>query len=90
MQFFIPPDFQLPVAWFADAALPGVIKQYQNIDAILIDKSDRQMLRSLRKERLLFFTNHPSQAEPMIAYHVANVMGARFNYMATRRAFDFL
>ncbi|MCB1319517.1 MAG: 1-acyl-sn-glycerol-3-phosphate acyltransferase [Leptospiraceae bacterium] len=90
MQFFIPPDFQLPVAWFADAALPGVIKQYQNIDAIIIDKSDRQMLRSLRKERLLFFTNHPSQAEPMIAYHVANVMGARFNYMATRRAFDFL
>ncbi|MCB1325750.1 MAG: 1-acyl-sn-glycerol-3-phosphate acyltransferase [Spirochaetales bacterium] len=89
-QFFIPPDFKLPVAWFADATLPVVLKEYQNIEDIIISPEDRRMLRSLRRDRLVFFTNHPSQAEPLIAYHVANVMGSRFNYMATRRAFDFL
>lgn len=89
-KFFIPPDFNLAAAWFADASLPLALQQYQNIHSIAIQPEDRRMLRSLRERRLLFFTNHPSQAEPMIAYHVANVMGSRFRYMATRRAFDFL
>ncbi|MBX7058424.1 MAG: 1-acyl-sn-glycerol-3-phosphate acyltransferase [Leptospirales bacterium] len=89
-QFFIPPDFNLAAAWFVDAALPMALQQYQNIREIAIEPEDRRLLRSLRDRRLLFFTNHPSQAEPLIAYHVANVMGSRFRYMATRRAFDFL
>lgn len=88
-KFFIPPDFNLAAAWFADATLPLTLKQYQNIDEIIIAPQDRERLRALKEDRLLFFTNHPSQAEPMIAYHIANVMGSRFRYMATRRAFDF-
>ncbi len=89
-KLFIPPAFNLAAAWFADATLPLTLRQYQNIEDIVISPQDRELLRSLRKDRLIFFTNHPSQAEPMIAYHIANVMGARFHYMATRRAFDFL
>jgi len=89
-KFFIPPAFNLATAWAADALLPLSLKQGQNIEDIIISSEDRQMLRSLRNDRLLFFTNHPSQAEPMLAYHIANVMGARFHYMATRRAFDFV
>lgn len=89
-KFFMPPEFNLAAAWFADAALPLALKQYQNIDEIILKPEDREMLRSFRHERLLFFTNHPSQAEPMLAYYLANAMGARFHYMATRRAFDFL
>lgn len=89
-RFFIPPDFNLAAAWFADATLPASLRTYQNIHELEITPADREMLRSLRHNRLLFFTNHPSQAEPMIAYHIANVMGSRFHYMATRRAFDFL
>lgn len=87
---FMPPDFRAVSAWFADLTLPVALKLYQNIEEIIIEDSDKEMLRSLEKERVLFFTNHPSQAEPMISYHVANVMASRFNYMATRRAFDFL
>lgn len=89
MQSFKPPEFNLAVAWLADAALPLSLKIYQNIEDVVIEPQDRKMLRSLRNERLLFFTNHPSQAEPMISYHVSKVMGSRFNFMATRRAFDF-
>jgi len=89
-KFFIPPDFNLAAAWFADSMLPTALKQMQNIEDIVIQEKDRALLRSLRNERMLFFTNHPSQAEPMIAYHIANVIGSRFYYMATRRAFDFL
>lgn len=90
MELFKPPEFNAYVAWLADLTLPVVLKQYQNIEDVIIEKDDKAMLRNLEKERVLFFTNHPSQAEPLIAYHVANVMGTRFNYMATRRAFDFL
>ncbi|MBI3394758.1 MAG: 1-acyl-sn-glycerol-3-phosphate acyltransferase [Spirochaetia bacterium] len=89
-EFFIPPDFNLATAWFADATLPFALKTYQNIEEIVISPEDSTLLRSLKNERLIFFTNHPSQAEPMIAWHIANMMGSRFRYMATRRAFDFV
>ena len=88
--FFIPPDFNVAVAWFADALTPLSLKKAQNIHEVIITPEQREKIISLRNDRLLFFTNHPSQAEPMLAYHVANVMGTRFHYMATRRAFDFL
>lgn len=88
-QHFIPPDFKLPVAWFADAAVPAVLKLGANIDGMEFKPEDRKMLRSLRDRRVLFFSNHPTQAEPVLAWLVANAMGSRFNYMATRRAFDY-
>lgn len=90
MQYFKAPEFNLGMAWVADASLPLLLKTYQNIEDVVIGPEDRRMLRSLRKDRLLFFTNHPSQAEPLIAYQVSRVMGSRFNFMATRRAFDFM
>ncbi len=86
---FIPPDFQLPMAWLADAVTPGLLKVAFNIDKVHISQEDRVMLRTLRKERLMYFSNHPTQAEPPVAWVVANAMGARFNSMAARRAFDF-
>jgi 1-acyl-sn-glycerol-3-phosphate acyltransferase len=89
-QFFIPPDFKPAVAWFADMLVPTTLKQAHNVSEVIIKEEDKEMLRSLSKDRLLFFTNHPSQTEPVIAYHIANVMGTRFHYMATRRAFDFV
>ncbi|MCB1173762.1 MAG: 1-acyl-sn-glycerol-3-phosphate acyltransferase [Leptospiraceae bacterium] len=90
MKSFVAPEFNLGSAWFADAALPLTLKLYQNIEDVIIQPQDKKMLREYRKQRLLFFTNHPSQAEPLIAYHVSKIMGSRFNYMATRRAFDFV
>ena len=89
MDHFLPPQFNLAMAWTADLLNPVVLKQYQNIQEIIISPEDRKTLRSLRDNRLMFFSNHPSQAEPIIAWHIANVMGSRFRYMATRRAFDF-
>lgn len=89
MKSFIPPAFSLPLAWIVDAALPALLKQMYNIEEVRISAPDRGMLRGLREERMLYFSNHPSTAEPGIAYHVANVMGSRFNYMASRPVFDW-
>lgn len=89
MQPFIAPDFNLPLAWTADLLFPVLIKLVQNIDEIDIKPQDREMLRSLRNERLIFFTNHPTTAEPPIAYHIGNLMGSRFRYMASRQVFDW-
>ncbi|MCB1179194.1 MAG: 1-acyl-sn-glycerol-3-phosphate acyltransferase [Leptospiraceae bacterium] len=88
--FFIPPEFNIAIAWFSDALNPVTLKTTQNIQNIIIKPEDRERVITLIKDRLLFFTNHPSQAEPMIAYRIANMVGTRFHYMATRRAFDFL
>ncbi len=88
--FFIPPEFNIAVAWISDAINPFTLKTTQNIQEVVIKPEDKERILKLRDNRLLFFSNHPSQAEPMIAYYIANVMATRFHYMATRRAFDFL
>ena len=72
MSLFIPPNFNPLTAMFFDFALPGVLKLYQNIEDIVVSDEDKKMLRSLKNERMVFFTNHPSQAEPLIAYYKSN------------------
>lgn len=89
MSNFIPADFNLGMAWLADAATPALLKIAYNIEKVVIEKEDRKMLRTLRNKRLLYFSNHPTQAEPNIAWIIGNTIGTRFKSMATRRAFDF-
>lgn len=47
------------------------------------------MLRSLRRDRILYCSNHPTTSEPPVAYAVAKIMGSRFHYMASRQVFDW-
>jgi hypothetical protein len=89
MQPFIPPQFNLALNWTADLILPTLFKLVHNITEVIISEEDKEMIRKLNKDRILFFTNHPSTAEPPIAFHVGNVMGTRFKYMASRQVFDW-
>jgi len=89
MQAFIPPKFNLALNWTADLLFPVLLRAMHNINEIVISKSDKEMIRKLRNDRLLFFSNHPTTAEPPIAFHIGNVMGTRFRYMASRQVFDW-
>ncbi|MBE7439942.1 MAG: 1-acyl-sn-glycerol-3-phosphate acyltransferase [Spirochaetales bacterium] len=86
---FIPPHFNLPLAWSIDLLHSGLLKMLYNITSIEISAEDRALLRSLRYDRLILIANHPSSAEPPVTYHLANVMGARFHYMAAREVFEW-
>lgn len=89
MQPFIPPSFNLPLAWAVDFTLPVLLKQVQNLDGVIVKPQDVEMLRSIRHNRLLYFSNHPTQSEPPVSYFVANLMGARFHFMAARQVFEW-
>lgn len=89
MQPFVPPRLNLPLAWGIDLGFPLIVKTVFNLDGIEIDKEDERMLRALRGDRILHFSNHPSHAEPAVAYHVGTVMGSRFHFMASRPIFDW-
>ena len=89
MQSFIPANFNLFLNWTIDLLFPVLLKTVQNINEVVISEEDKDMLRSLKKERLIFFSNHPTTAEPPIAYYIANIMGTRFKYMASRQVFDW-
>ncbi|MCB1306629.1 MAG: 1-acyl-sn-glycerol-3-phosphate acyltransferase [Leptospiraceae bacterium] len=86
---FIAPEFNLPLAWAIDFSLPVILKSALNLDGIEITSQDRELLRGLRDERVLYMGNHPTMVEPPVAYHTANVMGSRFHYMASRTVFDW-
>ena len=89
MEPFIPAGFNLALNWTADLLFPVLLRAVQNINEVVITDEDKAMLRSLKKDRLLFFTNHPTTAEPPIAYHIANLMGTRFKFMASRQVFEW-
>ncbi|GIX41567.1 MAG: hypothetical protein KatS3mg129_1300 [Leptospiraceae bacterium] len=89
MEPFIPPGFNLPLLWTLDLSFPILAKLIQNLEEIEISKEDRNYLRTLRNYRLIYASNHPTTTEPIVAYYVANVMGSRFNYMASRQVFDW-
>jgi len=89
MEPFIPPGFSLPLLWTLDISFPILAKLIQNLEEIEISSEDRQYLRTLRNKRLIYASNHPTTTEPIVAYYVANVMGSRFNYMASRQVFDW-
>jgi 1-acyl-sn-glycerol-3-phosphate acyltransferase len=89
MEPFIPPGFSLPLLWTLDISFPILAKLIQNLEEIEISSEDRQYLRTLRNKRLIYASNHPTTTEPIVTYYVANVMGSRFNYMASRQVFDW-
>ncbi|MCB1137221.1 MAG: 1-acyl-sn-glycerol-3-phosphate acyltransferase [Leptospiraceae bacterium] len=89
MEPFIPPGFSLPLAWGIDFSLPVLLKFVQNLESVEILSEDKQMLRDLRKDRILYCSNHPTTSEPPVAYAVAKTMGSRFHYMASRQVFDW-
>jgi hypothetical protein len=87
--FFISHDISYPLLWGFDFSLPIILKTALNIDGVDISDEDKKTLRSLNKERLLYFSNHPTTIEPPVAYYVSNVIGSRFYYMASRNVFNW-
>lgn len=89
MQAFIGPSFNLPLLWTADLLEWPLLKILQNIEEIDILPGDREKLRNLRDRRILMALNHPSTAEPPVTMAVSKIMGARFNFMASRQVFEW-
>jgi hypothetical protein len=87
--FFISHEIDIPFLWGMDLSLPLILKFALNIEGVDISDEDKKTLRGLNKERLLYFSNHPSTIEPPVAYYVANTMGSRFYYMASRNVFNW-
>lgn len=89
IESFIHPRFNYPLMWFMDASLGSLLKLVHNIDEVVVSQSDREMLKSLQKERLIYISNHPSTREPPIAFVIGNLLYSRFHFMAAREVFDW-
>lgn len=90
MEPFLPPRFNLALHWTADAALPLFLRTALNILSVEISDEDKALARRLREQNLIVYLNHPTTAEPAVAYSLANTMGVRFHYIASREVFDWL
>jgi 1-acyl-sn-glycerol-3-phosphate acyltransferase len=86
---FIPPKFNYPFLWFIDFSLKALLKTVHNINEVHILDSDRETLKKLKEERVIYISNHPSTKEPPITYLVGNAMYSRLHYMASREVFDW-
>ena len=89
IESFIQPKFNYPFLWFMDASIKSLLKVVHNIDEVVVSEKDKELLKSLQKERLIYISNHPSTREPPIAYVIGNLLYSRFYYMAAREVFDW-
>jgi hypothetical protein len=89
IESFIQPKFNYPFLWFMDASIKSLLKMVHNIDEVVVSEKDKELLKSLQKERLIYISNHPSTREPPIAYVIGNLLYSRFYYMAAREVFDW-
>ena len=89
MKYFISPINNRFLPWLVSKIYFPLLKAMQNITEIVIDSNDIEKLRAYQNERLLFFTNHPSTAEPPIVFHLGRLLGQRFHFMASRQVFNW-
>lgn len=89
MRHFIPPVENRFLPWLASKLYFPLLAAMQNIREVVIRPEDIEKLKSFRKERLLFFTNHPSTAEPPLVFYLGRLLGQRFKFMASRQVFNW-
>lgn len=89
MRQFIPPVDNRFVPWLASKLYFPLLAAMQNIREVILRDEDVAQLKKFRNERLLFFTNHPSTAEPPIVFYLGRLMGQRFKFMASRQVFNW-
>ncbi len=89
IESFIQPKFNYPFLWFMDASIKSLLKVVHNIDDVIVSEKDKELLKSLQKERLIYISNHPSTREPPITFVIGNLLYSRFYYMAAREVFDW-
>ncbi|HRP70126.1 MAG TPA: 1-acyl-sn-glycerol-3-phosphate acyltransferase [Turneriella sp.] len=89
MRTFLSPVDNRFVPWLASKLYFPLLKAMQNIQKIHIRDEDIQTLKKFKNERLLFFTNHPTTAEPPIVFYLGRLLGQRFKFMASRQVFNW-
>lgn len=89
MRHFIPPVENRFLPWLASKLYFPLLAAMQNIREVVIKPEDIERLKTFRKERLLFFTNHPSTAEPPLVFYLGRLLGQRFKFMASRQVFNW-
>jgi 1-acyl-sn-glycerol-3-phosphate acyltransferase len=88
-QAFIPPKISSFWYWLARKIPFVVFKILENITEIHIRDEDLQILKNHKKDRLLFFTNHPTTAEPPLVVYTANLIKEKFHFIASRQIFEW-
>lgn len=86
---FISHDVSYPFMWALDFFSPLILKTALNVDGVTIDDGDKAKLVEHKDNKVLYIGNHPSTIEPAVAYQVANLMGSRFYFMASRNVFNW-
>ncbi|MFO1526374.1 MAG: 1-acyl-sn-glycerol-3-phosphate acyltransferase [Turneriella sp.] len=89
MRHFIPPVENRFLPWLASKLFFPLLGAMQNIKQVIIRDEDIATLRKFKNERLLFFTNHPSTAEPPLVFYLGRLLGQRFKFMASRQVFNW-
>lgn len=89
MRYFLPPVENRFLPWLASKLYFPLLRALQNIRAVVIRDEDIAQLRKFKNERLLFFTNHPTTAEPPLVFYLGRLLGQSFKFMASRQVFNW-
>lgn len=86
---FKPPKRSGLMLAIAHLTLPTVLKRGYGIVNIRYSDDEVARFRKLLSDRVLITPNHPTHAEPAIAFQLANKVGKPMFYLSNREAFGF-
>lgn len=69
------------------ATVPA-LRWIYGIVAIDYDRADIQRFAAIARDRVLITPNHPTNAEPVVLFHLSRVVKRRFYFVSNRESFD--
>lgn len=86
---FIPPQTSNFYYGLAGLLKGPIIKVLQNITSIHIKPEDLEKLKQLENERIIFFGNHPTTAEPPLVVYLADQFKEKYHFLGSRQIFEW-
>jgi 1-acyl-sn-glycerol-3-phosphate acyltransferase len=85
---FLPPKLNPLVLGLAKRCLPWLFARRGGGIEVAMSDADLARLRSLKRQRLLLLSNHPSHFDPPILMDISRRLGEDFLFVAAREVFD--
>jgi 1-acyl-sn-glycerol-3-phosphate acyltransferase len=85
---FRPPRNNRFFIALARRLLPLALRLVPKVAEVEVNEDDLKRLKELKRQRVVITPNHSGGLEPFVVFHLSKLLGAEFNYLAAKEAFE--
>jgi 1-acyl-sn-glycerol-3-phosphate acyltransferase len=85
---FRPPRNNRLFIALAKRLLPITLRLVPKVVEVEVNEEEINRLKGLKGQRVVITPNHSGGLEPFVVFHLSKLLGAEFNYLAAKEAFE--